>query len=415
MKAIKSGDIGDIDTAARNVAEARRNVPAMPQLISDDATPEAFAELLHDNAGRMAIMSTEGGPFELMAGRYSDGNRNRLEVYLGAWSGDSVRVNRIRREDPIIIEEALATVLVTVQPVVLENLNEDMRGKGLTARIMYSIPPAQRRLLRTTPEPAEVVDTYERKMRELIEALSGPITNTVSATAEASDLWHDWAQDITDRAFDGDLQNVAEWVGKLTASVTRVSALLHVADGQVGHISAETMRSAITIGNYWLSHALVVHDLWRTNLAAVRAMHILENHAGETVRPREVMAARRVMPNREAFDEAIATLIAHGGARLVDGVHGTHGSSSDAPTYLIRDELWPLCTLQPQRKGSKYMNSHSVVNVVDVVPIGVFETTSSSSVGQNPAQTREPRHNGHNVHNSPEEDQGPEYDESRLL
>ncbi len=81
-------------------------MPARPQLVADDITPEALASLLVDQGGRMSVISAEGGIFDIIAGRYS-GTPN-LEVFLKGHAGDMLRVNRQGR-DPQHIEAPALT------------------------------------------------------------------------------------------------------------------------------------------------------------------------------------------------------------------------------------------------------------------------------------------------------------------
>jgi len=67
----------------------------LPRLLADDASPERLGTLLHDNAGRLALMSPEGDVFDLIAGRYSVNNAPNLGVYLKGHAGDAMR-------DPLI-------------------------------------------------------------------------------------------------------------------------------------------------------------------------------------------------------------------------------------------------------------------------------------------------------------------------
>lgn len=51
-------------------------VPVLPRLVADDITPEAASSLLAEQAGRLAVLSAEGGIFATLAGRYSAGQPN---------------------------------------------------------------------------------------------------------------------------------------------------------------------------------------------------------------------------------------------------------------------------------------------------------------------------------------------------
>ncbi len=58
--------------SAQSAAESIE-VPVTPRLIADDVTPEAAGSLLAAHGGRLAIISAEGGVFDIMNGRYSNG------------------------------------------------------------------------------------------------------------------------------------------------------------------------------------------------------------------------------------------------------------------------------------------------------------------------------------------------------
>ena len=59
------------------------DVPQLPRLVADDVTPEAVASLLHECGGSIAVVSAEGGVFDIIAGRYS-GNIPNMDVWLKA-------------------------------------------------------------------------------------------------------------------------------------------------------------------------------------------------------------------------------------------------------------------------------------------------------------------------------------------
>ena len=68
-------------------------IPHLPQLWTSDVTPERLGTILADNDERMAWLSSEGGIFEMLGGRYSKGIPN-LDLVLKAHIGDSERVDR---------------------------------------------------------------------------------------------------------------------------------------------------------------------------------------------------------------------------------------------------------------------------------------------------------------------------------
>jgi hypothetical protein len=309
-QARKAEERGDADEAWIHYQTALAvDVPRTPRLIADDATPEALTKLLSENAGRMAVMSSEGGVFDLMTGKYSD--RANLEVYLKAWSGDTIQVDRINREPEYVRKPAL-TIGLTVQPMVIQRLanKPELAGRGLTARFMYALPPSnvgyrdmtKRRANRKAQQrayDAALVDLYRR-----LSSYQNP--GRLSLSEDDMDRFAHWRQSIeVRRAEGGDLHPMAEWSTKLEASVLRLAGLLHLAHGGAHHgtVDPGALDLALIVADYWIEHAFAVHDLWGTDDTLAGARVILawlsrENRA--TFTPSDVQKKLRSQFNRIA-------------------------------------------------------------------------------------------------------------------
>ena len=81
------------------------DVPELPRLVADDVTPEAVASLLAECGGSIAVVSAEGGVFDIIAGRYN-GNIPNMDVWLKGHSGDMIRVDRKGRPPEYIRKPA---------------------------------------------------------------------------------------------------------------------------------------------------------------------------------------------------------------------------------------------------------------------------------------------------------------------
>jgi hypothetical protein len=148
-------------------------IPPKPRLLAEDTTPEALVQLMAQHGGRMALLSSEGGIFDMMAGQYADqGKVANLAVYLQGWSGDAITQDRVGRA-AIRIKEALLTVCVTTQPVVLARLGEnpELAGRGLPVRFMFAVPPsnvgARDRYAVLRDVDPQVQKTYDHTIHEL--------------------------------------------------------------------------------------------------------------------------------------------------------------------------------------------------------------------------------------------------------
>ncbi len=129
----------DIVEAQYQLADLEREEVKYLRLLANDVTPEALISLMADNNGKMAIVSDEGGIFDIAAGRYSD--RVNLDGFLKAYSGTAIQIDRKGRASESIDHPAL-TMSLTVQPAVLEAImgNADFSGRGFLARFLYSLP-----------------------------------------------------------------------------------------------------------------------------------------------------------------------------------------------------------------------------------------------------------------------------------
>ena len=142
-------------------------MPVLPRLVADDVTPEAAASLLAEQGGRLAVLSAEGGIFTTMSGRYSGGVPS-LEVFLKGHAGDLLRVDRKGRPAEHVPAPAL-TLGLALQPEVLRDIARlpGFRGRGLLARILYSLPEntVGRRRIGAAAVPAAVSHAYHRELR----------------------------------------------------------------------------------------------------------------------------------------------------------------------------------------------------------------------------------------------------------
>lgn len=253
---------------------AARKVPTSPKLIVDDVTSEVLATILSEQGGRVALFSAEGGIFETLAGRYANGMPN-IDVFLKGHSGDDLRVDRRDRSEHI--EHPALTIGLAVQNDVLRGMIEKpgFRGRGLIGRFLYSLPLSSlgHRKIRPGAMSGETRLTYNKNIFRL--AAIEPVTNTSGETEpqlirfskDADDYLAAFEEEIEPMlSADGDLALIGDWGGKLAGATVRLAGILHL----VLHveslsrkwpveISPDTLKNAIKIARYLLSHARVAY------------------------------------------------------------------------------------------------------------------------------------------------------------
>ena len=259
---------GDLDKIAREIAEFKDVRPL--QLYVDDITTEKLVSVMAGNSGRAALISSEGGIFDTLAGIYT---RNvNIDVMLKGYSGDTIRVDRIGRDSESIMNPAL-TILLMTQPKVVSDVlgNATFRGRGLTARFLYCLPESTvgERRFQSRPVPGTVYRRYEQKITDMLEEEYPAKPELITLSPDALELLTDFAEEIEPK-LKTDYAEIADWVGKLTGNTLRIAGLLCRAgvyraeafmdDDDPLVVSAETMTDAIRLGRYYLSHALAVYD-----------------------------------------------------------------------------------------------------------------------------------------------------------
>lgn len=233
----------------------------------------------------MAILSSEGGIFETIEGRYSGGVPN-LDIFLQAHAGDPVRVDRGSRPPVNMTNPALSFGL-SPQPEVIRGLasKKGFRGRGLLARFLYTLPPSPLgyRTLDTLPVPEDVEKRYAENINSL---LNQPFENervlTIKLSFEAKQEWRVfWETNERDIRPDGRLHPITDWASKLPGAAARIAGLLHcVEQARFGPeeipISKDTMNRAIEIATLLSEHALITFDIMGTDSGLSDARKVWE-------------------------------------------------------------------------------------------------------------------------------------------
>ena len=266
-------------------------LPIMPRLFTQDVTPEHLGTMMVDQNGRMAILSDEGGIFDVLAGRYSGGIPN-LDLFLQAHSGAPVRVDRGSRP-PVVLDYPLLTIGLSPQPDVLRSLSDKpgFRGRGLLARFLYALPESKvgRRDLVPRPIPGHVVERYARGIRALLEIPPRHdeqkdrfLPHVLAFDEAAYRVWKDHQRRVEVELREGGrFAGMTDWAGKLPGAVARLAALSHCAQYVLEtpgpadrRIGVEVMQCAVRFGEILAEHALLVFDLMSDNGATEAARKV---------------------------------------------------------------------------------------------------------------------------------------------
>jgi hypothetical protein len=245
-------------------------IPILPQLWTSDSTPERMGVLLAEQNECMAWLSSEGGIFDMLQGRYSN-NIPNLDLMLKSHSGDPERVDRTSRPT-VLLQSPRLSIGLSPQPDVLSGLaaKPGLRGRGLLARFLYLLPasPLGFRTLDCPPIPNDVLTEYDAGIRAMltwkpiVNASGFEETHTLSLSADAYSKWFDFAKKIEhEMRPDAGLEHCTDWAGKAPGATARIAGVLHGiihAKGQPWKIpiSRKTMQDAIDIMEVITKHSI---------------------------------------------------------------------------------------------------------------------------------------------------------------
>ena len=210
------------------------HVPESPRIYTQDVTPEGLLKVVDQQDGRISVLDDEGGElFELLS-RYSKSGHANQGIYLRGHDGGRY-MSDWSTKDPIDLNEVMLTLGLTAQPHVLGALSADpaLRGRGLLARILYSLPLSDvgYRDPNSQPVPNALREGFAAVLRSLANdsyESRGEQDSPIVLGPRAHRRFTDWWQVHEARLQPvGDLANIADWANKLPSEVARIAGNIH--------------------------------------------------------------------------------------------------------------------------------------------------------------------------------------------
>lgn len=279
QKKLERAENRETELELRQLQEQLEETPELKpvRFFADDCSSEALTSLMAANGGVFSVISTEGGIFDIMAGRYS--NKANIDIWLKGHCGDTIYVDRMTRDSECIMHPALSAIL-SIQPSVLDEImsNTTMTGRGLIARFLYSSPPSRigGRTFRTPSIPPEVSAAYRNLIFRLMALPIGEEPKTLYLSEKAFDIMADYFQEH-EQFLAGEGQAISDWASKYIGAVLRIAGLLHGADMDDGEdeINLSTLNRAIQIGKYFLAHSTYAYSMMGTDLSIQKAKFVM--------------------------------------------------------------------------------------------------------------------------------------------
>lgn len=280
----------DPEPLLREIEEQQEIIDAVkpdPKLFVDKGTIEAIRNELQKYDGRMAILSAEGGIFDLICGLYNNGQAD-IDLFLKGFSGEYFNESRTGSQFSF---HPRISIGLTVQPITLKNLasgNKGTRGqlrdRGGLGRFIFGMPRSlvgQRADIEPEEISEEIEQAYFNGIQRLLNLLpshenttEGKVyTPALKLSSDAMTLYKTFWREIelrhgsseTGSTDDRDLQPMQDWTAKTQGSVLRVAGNIHYCkhfeQAESKEIDAETMQAAISFYRSAIPHAQAAYAL----------------------------------------------------------------------------------------------------------------------------------------------------------
>ena len=253
--------------AALSAAEAAM---LAPELCVEDVTTEKLALMLSRPGETLFSVSSDAGAIvNNLLGRYSKGDRTDEGIYLKAWTGERVKVDRLGRES-VQLERPCLAALWCVQPDKVDALLsvQALSDGGLLPRLLLCHTGCEMREIVEGSEDTgiapETAESWRALVRELLESFRLPMGTAaiVHPEQEAVRVLKDHYNGIVRRCKAGELRDVQSFAARWTEQAWRIALCLHAGicgkDAETARLNADTAACAIEIADWFSGQQLAI-------------------------------------------------------------------------------------------------------------------------------------------------------------
>jgi hypothetical protein len=243
--------------------------PIWEKYLVSDSTPEGLVKIHEYNKRSIGLYADEALAWISNFNRYSKGSEGQF--WLSNWSQTPVIIDR-KGDDSILIQNPFISVVGSIQPSMLSELARENRGNnGFLDRLLFVYPENVKKEYWTEDElNPQLSQTWASVLRR-ITSLTYPTdingnhkSNEVTFSLEARALLNEWQRTNTDLCNEQE-ERSASIYSKMEIYVCRFALILQLLkwgceEGEKDIVSAETVKNAIELTEYFRTTALRVHS-----------------------------------------------------------------------------------------------------------------------------------------------------------
>ncbi len=283
-------DLSIWKTDRRKAEHASKEPPARPDppvpqtFVVDDTTTEAAAEILVQNPFGILMEKDELAGWIGCFNAYRTGGDKDSPFWLSIHGGRSHRINRKTGNRIIAPRTPAVSICGGIQPGILRKVfeeNEHFFDNGLAARILFAMPPDKSARWTEAEVADETKERYVEVLKTILGWRNGPNALTpeqpqiVGMTEAAKKLFAAYCNENADERDDMASEAMRSFWPKLTGYAARIALVFHVVRyieggaGEQPRIDADSMRSAITLTNWFKRESVRIVQLIRGEACSV--------------------------------------------------------------------------------------------------------------------------------------------------
>lgn len=254
-------------------------VPTEPirlRYIATNPTTEALLPILAENPFGISLVRDELSGFIKGMDRYTSGGKGDLQVYLEAHGGIPISVDRKTGERFLAADTPSLAIVGGVQTDVLRGSvksDSELLTTGFLARFLMAFPPSEPIYWNDNVVDPVVQSSYEALIDQILsyrDYMTPDNPGVVRQTPEASALIKDFQHQQADKTLSTSNTSIINVRDKAGMHCARLALVLHVVKhAAIGNfvpsyedVSEDTMRSAITLAEWFLNEACRVYSMF---------------------------------------------------------------------------------------------------------------------------------------------------------
>ncbi len=296
LKKDSAADVSALLAAPDELAE-----PVRKRFVVNDATYEKLGAILSENPG--GVLSVRDELRGLFKALEDDQNAAARAFFLQAWSGGSYTFDRIGR-GTVTVADARLSMLGNIQPGPLcELVRMARRGAaddGLLQRFLVVWPDPPTEWVEVdrwpdTPSKRTAWKAFERLDLLTPEALQAEQETDAEGQPkglpflrfadDAREAFSEWHADLQRTLRATDAEGLEAALSKFRHHVPALALALHVIDGGTGPVNLKATLRALTLADYFESHARRLHGSGRRIVVQAARLILAKAKAGELPDP----------------------------------------------------------------------------------------------------------------------------------